>query len=116
MLLLLRTIRTLLLILVVGIGTWVRPALAHTSDSYEPSVGQERSLATTVFDHENEEKPAGETGDGDGEGSQDGELFGINLSRLRVLHEPLPSSGNLNEESPPHGRETIRELFRPPRS
>lgn len=116
MLVLLRSVQTLLLILVVGIGTWVRPALAHTSDNFEPSVAQERSLSTTVFDHENEEKPVGESGDGDGEGSQDGELFGIHLFRLHVWHDPLESPGSLNEESPPHGRETIRELFRPPRS
>lgn len=116
MLVLLRSVQTLLLILVIGIGTWVRPAVGQTCEYVEPSVGQERSVSAAVADHENEEKPTGENNDGDGEGSQDGELLGINLSRLLILHEPLASPDCLNEESPPHGRETTRELFRPPRS
>jgi hypothetical protein len=118
MLLLLRTIQTVLLILVIGAGTWVEPALADSSLDEWSSDGQESESSAVVSDLGSEEKPSGESndGDGEGEGSQDGKLHGLHAPRLEWSAGPHESDGRRNEELPLRGRETIRELFRPPRS
>lgn len=115
MLVLLRSIQTLLLILAIGVGTW-RPVTSDVSGDYGASIGLEGPASQAVSDSENEEKPSGETHDSDGEGAKDGQLLGINALKLDVPYESLDSRGCLNEELPLHGRDTTRELFRPPRS
>lgn len=115
MLVLLRSIQTLLLILVIGIGTWV-PASAAACCDLGPSIGHEAPVVQAANDGESEEKPSGESQDSDGEGAGDGKLLNVHSTKLDVPFEWSRSTGCVNEDLPLFGRETIRDLFRPPRS
>lgn len=115
MLVLLRSLQALLLILVMGIGAW-RAGSTELRCDMGSSLFQEESAAQAVSDGEGEEKPSGESQDGGGDGAKDGKLLDTSPPKFDAPHDNLTSVGCLNEELPLHGRESIRELFRPPRA
>lgn len=112
----LRSIQTLLLILIFGIGTWVNAARADVGVSMASPGDPEVSSAGSTSDCQHEEQPTGEANDGDGESAEDGKQVALPDFRVEMPRRTALSSGCLNEELPLRGRETRGELFRPPRA
>lgn len=112
---LLRALPTLVLVLIFGVGTWVRPAQADIGARVQSSVGPAIATSGNASGSQQEEKPSGESSDGDGESVEDGKVLGVHEPKVEMPRGPELPSSTLNDELPLRSRETTRELFRPPR-
>lgn len=106
-----RSIRTLLLILIFGFGTWVTAAPAEVS-----AMGPAMDLPASASDCPHEEQPTGEGSDGDSGSAEDGKQGALPEFPVEMPRGPAVFSGSINEELPLRGREILGELFRPPRA